>query len=256
LNKQAPSLRSGKPEELSPVGSTPVYSTATNKMHYAMVLFPGFEALDVFGPLEVLNVLSEQTHLQLSLLSSSIAPVSTRSPDPAAHRMGSICSQELVPTGTFDDFIDAMGADHSPERKSIIDVLLVPGGAGTRFPHTIDPVIEFVQKVFPSVKYIITICNGAGVLARTGILDGRRATTNKLLWGPTTALRREVQWVKEARWVVDGNIWTASGVSAGIDATLAFVRQIYGRDLAGSIAREMEYVWDSEDDGTKDPFAS
>ncbi|KAJ5306042.1 DJ-1/PfpI family protein [Penicillium antarcticum] len=224
-------------------------------MHYAMVLFPGFEALDVFGPLEVLNVLSEQTHIRLSLLSSSVAPVSTRSPDPAAHRTGSICSQEIVPTGTFNDF-DAMGADRSSEPKSVIDVLLVPGGAGTRFHHTINPVIEFVQKVFPSVKYIISICNGAGVLARTGILDGRRATTNKLLWEPTTALRKEVHWVKEARWVMDGNTWTASGVSAGIDVTLAFVRQVYGRDLAGSIAREIEYVWDSEDDGTKDPFAS
>lgn len=225
-------------------------------MHYAMVLFPGFEALDVFGPLEVLNVLSEQTHLRLSLISSSIAPVSTRSPDPAAHRTGSICSQEIVPTGTFNDFIDTMGTDHSPESKSIIDVLLVPGGAGTRFPDTINPVIEFVEKVFPSVKYIISICNGAGVLARAGILDGRRATTNKLLWEPTTALRKEVNWVKEARWVVDGNTWTASGVSAGIDVSLAFVRRIYGKDLARSIAREIEYVWDSEDDGTKDPFIS
>lgn len=225
-------------------------------MHYAMVLFPGFEALDVFGPLEVLNVLSEQIHLQLTLLSSSIAPVSTRSPDPAAHRTGSICSQEIVPTRTFNDFIHTMGADRSPEIKSSIDVLLVPGGAGTRFPPIIDPVIEFVQKVSPSVKYIISICNGAGVLARTGILDGRRATTNKLLWEPTTALRKEVHWVKEARWVMDGNIWTASGVTAGIDVTLAFVRQVYGRDLAETIAREIEYVWDGEDDGKNDPFAS
>jgi transcriptional regulator GlxA family with amidase domain len=119
-----------------------------------------------------------------------------------------------------------------------------------------NPVIGFVEKVLPSVKYVISICNGAGVLARAGILDGRRATTNKLLWEPTTALRREVHWAKEARGVVDGNTWTASGVSAGIDVTLAFVRQIYGKDLTGNIAREIEFAWDSEDDGTKDSFAS
>lgn len=224
-------------------------------MHYAMVLYPGFEALDVFGPLEVLNVLSEQTHLRLSLLSSSRAPVSTRSPDPAAHRTGSICAQEIVPTGTFNDFLGDTGADSSAESKSTIDVLLVPGGAGTRFPDIIDPVIDFVERAFPSVKYIVSICNGAGVLARAGILDGKRATTNKILWDPTTALRKEVHWVREARWIADGNVWTASGISAGIDVTLAFVRQIYGKDLARSIAREMEYVWDSEDDGTNDPFA-
>jgi putative intracellular protease/amidase len=97
-----------------------------------------------------------------------------------------------VLTGIFNDFIDAIGTDRSLESKSIIDVLLVPGGAGIRFPATINPVIEFVEKVFLSVKYIISICNGAGVLARTGILDGRRAITTKLLWEPTTALRKEV----------------------------------------------------------------
>lgn len=226
-----------------------------SEMHYAMVLFPGFEALDAFGPLEVLNVLSEQTYLRLSLLSSSMDPVSTRSPDPAAQRSGSICAQEIVPTGTFNDFLDGIGTDSSAESKSKIDVLLVPGGAGTRFPDIIGPVIEFVKKAFPSVKYVISICNGAGVLARAGILDGKEATTNKILWEPTTALRKEVHWVREARWIADGNIWTASGISAGIDVTLAFVRQLYGKDLAGSIAREMEYVWDIEDDGTKDPFA-
>lgn len=221
-----------------------------------MVLFPGFEALDAFGPLEVLNVLSEQTHLRLSLLTSSNAPVSTSSPDPEAHRTGSICSQTIVPTGTFKDFIDIKSASRSPENMPDIDVLLVPGGAGTRFPETIDPVIEFIEKVFPSVKYVISICNGAGVLARAWILDGKKAITNKLLWESTTALRKEVHWVKEARWVADGNTWTASGVSAGIDVTLAFVRRFYGKDLASKISREIEYVWDSEDDGTKDPFAT
>jgi transcriptional regulator GlxA family with amidase domain len=160
-----------------------------------------------------------------------------------------------VPTGTFNDFLDNTGADSSAESKPTIDVLLVPGGAGTRFPDIIDPVIDFVERAFPSVKYIVSICNGAGVLARAGILDGKRATTNKILWDPTTALRKEVHWVREARWIADGNVWTASGISAGIDVTLAFVRQIYGKDLARSIAREMEYVWDSEDDGTNDPFA-
>jgi transcriptional regulator GlxA family with amidase domain len=104
------------------------------------------------------------------------------------------------------------------------------------------------------VQYAFSICNGSGVLARAGILDGKRATTNKILYESTTALRREVRWVREARWVVDGNVWTASGVSAGIDAALAFVRSVYGEKLARAIAREMEYVWDGGDGGV-DPFA-
>jgi transcriptional regulator GlxA family with amidase domain len=218
-----------------------------------MLLFPGFEALDAFGSLEVLNVLSERQQIYLSLLASSLAPVSTRSPDPAAHRVGSICAQEVLPTGTFADFLkDAPAPDTA---KGKIDVLVVPGGAGTRFPHLIDPVIEFVRAIAPSVKYIMSVCNGAGVLARAGVLDGRRATTNKMLWKPTTALRGEVRWVREARWVADGKVWTSSGVSAGIDMMLAFVRDIHGKNVASEIAQEIEYVWDVEEDGTRDPFA-
>jgi transcriptional regulator GlxA family with amidase domain len=218
-----------------------------------MLLFPGFEALDAFGSLEVLNVLSERKQIYLSLLASSLTPVSTQSPDPAAHQVGSICAQEVLPTGTFADFLKDVPALNSVKGK--IDVLVVPGGAGTRFPHAIDPVIEFVRRIAPSVKYIMSVCNGAGVLARAGVLDGRRATTNKMLWGSTTALSGEVRWVREARWVADGNVWTSSGVSAGIDMMLAFVREIHGKDLAGGIAQEIEYVWNVEEDGTRDPFA-
>jgi transcriptional regulator GlxA family with amidase domain len=218
-----------------------------------MLLFPGFEALDVFGSLEILNVLSESKQIYLSLLASSLAPVSTQSPDPAVYRVGSICAQEVLPTGTFADFLK--NAPTPETAKGKIDVLVVPGGAGTRFPHTIDPVIEFVRAIAPSVKYIMSVCNGAGVLARAGVLDGRRATTNKMLWGPTTALRGEVRWVREARWVADGDVRTSSGVSAGIDMMLAFVRDIHGKDVAAGIAQEIEYVWDVEEDGSRDPFA-
>ncbi|KAL2827864.1 class I glutamine amidotransferase-like protein [Aspergillus pseudoustus] len=228
-------------------------------MHYAILLFSGFEALDAFGPLEVLNVLAEHKKIQLSVLTETRDPVSTRSPDPLSHVLGSTCTQEIVPTGTFADFLTADNqAATSPKEGSKvqkpIDVLIVPGGAGTRFPHVIGPVIDFVRAIYPSVQYALSICNGAGVFARAGILDGKRATTNKILWENTTALRPEVHWVREARWVVDGNVWTASGVSAGIDATLAFVRDVYGGDLANALAREMEYVWDGGD-GTRDPFA-
>ncbi|KAL3495683.1 DJ-1/PfpI family protein [Aspergillus germanicus] len=232
-------------------------------MHFALLLFPGFEALDAFGPLEVLNVLAEHKKIDLSILAETLDPVSTRSPDPASHVLGSKCTQEIVPTGTFADFLPTPNQSPSPEnkgegernsQKQKIDVLIVPGGAGTRFPDIVAPVISFIRTIYPSVQYAFSICNGSGVLARAGILDGKRATTNKILYESTTALRKEVDWVREARWVVDGNVWTASGVSAGIDAALAFVRSLHGEELANAIAREMEYVWDGGD-GEVDPFA-
>lgn len=228
-------------------------------MHYAIALFPGFEALDAFGPLEILNTLSKQTAIELSVLAATREPVSTRSPDPAAAAKGSVCSQEIVPTGTFDDFLPlAPGARSSSgdgKSKKEIDVLIVPGGAGTRFPEVIQPVIDFVRGVYPSLRYAVSVCTGSGVFARAGILDGKRATTNKLRWGDIIALRTEVDWVRNARWVADGNIWTSSGVSAGIDVTLALTREVYGGDVAVEVARVIEYVWDGGDDGTRDPFA-
>ncbi|KAL4883396.1 class I glutamine amidotransferase-like protein [Aspergillus karnatakaensis] len=227
-------------------------------MHYAILLFPGFEALDAFGPLEILNVLSEKTQIDLSILHTSLDPVSTHSPDPASHVLGSRVTQEILPTGTFTDFLTP---DHIPNESSTskikrkIDVLVVPGGAGTRFPAVIDLVIDFVRELYPHVQYVLSVCNGAGVLARAGVLDGKRATTTKMLWESTIALRPEVNWVREARWVVDGNVWSSSGVSAGIDATLAFVGAVYGKEVARGIAREIEFVWDEQDDGRVDPFA-
>jgi transcriptional regulator GlxA family with amidase domain len=115
-------------------------------------------------------------------------------------------------------------------------VLVVPSGAGTCFPHLINPIIKFVRAIAPLVKYIMSVCNGAGVLARAGVLDGRRATTDKMLWKPTTVLRGDVRWVREARWVANGKVWTSSGVSAGINMMLAFVRDIHGKDVASEIA--------------------
>lgn len=123
---------------------------------------------------------------------------------------------------------------------------------GTRTDETINPVIDFIRKIYPSVGFVITICTGSGVIARAGILDGKRATTNKMRFGSTAALRPQVQWVRQARWVVDGNIWTSSGISAGIDVTLAFVEKHYGRQLALEIARVLEYEW--HEDADRDPF--
>lgn len=131
-------------------------------------------------------------------------------------------------------------------------MLLVPGGMGTRVDETIKPVIDFVGRIYQSVGYVVTICTGSGVIARAGILDGRKATTNKIRFESMEALRPQVEWVRKARWVVDGNIWTSSGISAGIDVTLAFIEKHYGREVALEIAKNLEYEW--HEDADRDPF--
>lgn len=102
--------------------------------------------------------------------------------------------ESIVPTHTFDN---------APE----LDVLIVPGGLGTRaLSPQLDPLIAFIKERFPTLKYFITVCTGAGLAARAGVLDGKFATTNKKAWAETTALGPKVRWVAQARWVQDGNV--------------------------------------------------
>jgi transcriptional regulator GlxA family with amidase domain len=87
----------------------------------------------------------------------------------------------------------------------------------------------------------------------TGVLDGRRATTNKLDFTATVPLAPNVTWVKQARWVEDGKFFTSSGVSAGMDMALAAAASLFGLAKAEEMAEECEYTWHK--DPNIDPFA-
>lgn len=134
-----------------------------------------------------------------------------------------------------------------------LDVLIIPGGLGTRSPNLNDT-IDYVARVYPNLKYLITICTGAGIAARAGVLEGKRATTNKASWASVVQYGNDVDWIAQARWVVDGNVWSSSGISAGIDATLAFVAQTYSEKDAQKVANLMEY--ERKTDPSWDPFAA
>lgn len=208
-------------------------------MNFGIVLFPAFQALDAFGPLDALNNLSLRYPLKLSIIAPSLDPVSTKPRSQANNPRGSDFSQSIVPTHDFNN---------APP----LDVLIVPGGLGTR-EDGIQPVIDFVAKTYPSLKYLITVCTGSSIVARAGILDGKRATSNKAVWSEVTSQAPQVNWVPHARWVVDGNVWTSAGVSAGIDITLAFIEKIYGSHVADEVTMAMEY--DRHTDSSWDPFA-
>lgn len=214
--------------------------TENNSQHeplrIGIALYPGFEALDAFGPLNCLNDLSRIESLTLAVLASSLDPVTTKSP-----KYPNGIGQSILPTHTFAD---------PPE----LDVLLVPGGQGARgSPLEILETIAFIRDYYPKLKYLITVCTGAGLAARAGVLNGKQATTNKKAWKETVVLGPEVNWIPHARWVTDGNIWTSSGVSAGIDVTLAWIEELFGKDKAQFIADSNEYT--RHKDSRFDPFA-
>jgi transcriptional regulator GlxA family with amidase domain len=149
------------------------------------------------------------------------------------------CAQRVLPTHTFA----------APPAQ--LDVVLVPGGAGCLDAN--EDALAFLREAYPRLKAIITVCTGSLVLAHTGLLDGRRATTNKAYFSFVAEQRKAVQWQPVARWVADGNIWTASGVAAGMDCMLAFIAQEYGLAMAEKIMNIAEYDWHR--DAAWDPFA-
>ena len=204
-----------------------------------MLLFPAFESLDVFGPLDALQMLSRQYQMDLALISQTMDQVSTRPRSPSMNPKNSTFFQSVAPTHTLNNAPD-------------LDVLIVPGGLGTRAPD-LNSTIEYIATTYPKLQYLITICTGSGLAAQAGVLDGKRATTNKASWKNIIPLGPKVKWVDQARWTVDGNIWTSSGISAGIDTTLAFIQHVYGEKVATGLADSMEYNWHRDPDW--DPFA-
>lgn len=112
---------------------------------------------------------------------------------------------------------------------------------------------EKLKKLADAATWCLAVCTGSALLARTGLLAGRRATSNKRSFDWVVSVAPDALWQRKARWVVSGKYYTSSGVSAGIDMALGFIADRYGREKALAIARGMEYVW--HEDAADDPFA-
>lgn len=172
-------------------------------------------------------MLANQFKINLAIIAETLDPVSTKARSAAMNTTGSNFGESIVPTHTF--------ANAPP-----LDVLIVPGGAGTR-ASDLNNTRAYIKNTFPSLQYLLTVCTGSALVASTGILDGKNATSNKAAWVWATSQGPNVNWVPRARWTVDGNIWTSSGIAAGIDATYAFVEAVYGAAAADWVLLRAEY---------------
>lgn len=191
-----------------------------------VLLFPGFELLDVYGPLEAFGHLPERfTLVQVAAEAGPVA--SAQGPRVVAEA----------------------GLARAPR----LDWLLVPGGIGTRTEVDNPVLLGWLAERGAEAECVASVCTGAALLARAGLLDGRRATSNKAVFSWVRTQGPRVLWVPEARWVEDGRCWTSSGVSAGIDMALAMVARFVGGQEAEALARGMEYEWHR--DAAWDPFA-
>ena len=189
----------------------------------AILAYPGVQSLDVTGPLEVFTGARELIEAtgrddrgyEIRIVSRDGAPLRT--------------SSGLTVTP------DACLADAPAQ----IDTLLVAGGVGCREAAHDRALIDWITRAASSARRTASVCTGAFLLARTGLLDGRRATTHWASAAELARLHPAVDVDPEPIFLRDGQIWTSAGVTAGMDLALALVEEDLDRDAALTIARHL-----------------
>ncbi|MBZ0300225.1 MAG: DJ-1/PfpI family protein [Anaerolineae bacterium] len=194
----------------------------TAPRNVAILIFDEVEVLDFAGPLEVFNVtaeLNDPTPFNVYLVAETAAPIKTRG--------------KLV-----------IHPNYSLYTMPPADILLIPGGAGSRALLKKAHVLDWLRAQASRVEYLCSVCTGALVLAQAGLLVGVSATTHHDSLDTLRALVDERTIVMDDRRYVDnGHILTSGGVSAGIDMALYLVRQLLGDDVLKKTLSEMEYPW-------------
>jgi transcriptional regulator GlxA family with amidase domain len=192
------------------------------------LLFPEFELLDVFGPLEAFGNLFVRDKFRVVTIGTTAGPVASAQGPQAI-------------------------AEHGLADCPPLDLLLVPGGMGTRREVDNETVLAWLRARAADAEIVMSVCTGAALLARAGLLDGLPATTNKRAFDWVVTQGPRVEWKRRARWVDAGKMVTSSGVSAGTDMALAVIARLVDEETAEQVSRIME--WTRHRDPTDDPFA-
>ncbi|MBP3950864.1 DJ-1/PfpI family protein [Bacillus suaedae] len=184
-------------------------------------LFDEIEVLDFAGPFEVFSVTTYEDFTTRAFLVSTVSETGEM-----IHARNGLKVQP----------------DYSFENMPTFDILVIPGGPGARETQIHNKrVIEWIANQMNQVSIMTSVCTGAFLLAKAGLLDGKVATTHWLSYDrfesefPVVTLKRNVKFVDQ------GNIVTSAGVSAGINMSFHIVKRLLGKDIASKTARGMEY---------------
>ncbi|MFJ6378453.1 DJ-1/PfpI family protein [Kitasatospora sp. NPDC092039] len=196
----------------------------TAPLTFGMLVFDEVEVLDLGGPFEVFSTAGR---LARTAADEPLLRVLTVAPTVRTVRArGGL----------------TIVADHTLDEDPPFDVLVIPGGVTTAVERD-EKVVDWLARRRRTSALTFSICTGAFLLAATGALDNRPATTH---WEDQEELARrwpDVRLCTDVRWVDDGDIVTSAGISAGIDASLHVVARLFGEQLARRTARQMEYLW-------------
>lgn len=181
----------------------------------AFVLYPGCTLLDLVGPLQVLSMFSAmRPESRVVVVAEELASYDTDTP---LH----------------------VRADRTFADVPAPDMVVVPGGGTpTLRAMTHEPLLAYLREVAPGADLMASVCTGSLVLGAAGLLEGRRATTH---WAVLEALAEFGATPVSERWVHDGPVLTAAGVSAGIDMALHLVEELAGADVARTVQFGIEY---------------
>lgn len=186
----------------------------------SFLLFPEVEVLDFAGPFEVLSVANEidgKNRLAISIVAPSPSPVRARN------------GLKIVP-------------DHTLESCPPIDILVLPGGFGTRALLLQSEVINWVQQRTATAEIVFSICTGSLVLAKAGLLDGLTITTHHSALDQLAKLAPQATIDPSRRFHDNGKFITAAGISAGIDAAIHLATRLFDSEVVAKTLREMEYT--------------
>ena len=178
--------------------------------HIVFVLFDQVTQLDFTGPAQFL---ARMPGAKVHVAAADLSPVMTD------------VGFAIMPTVSFTDCPQA-------------DLLCVPGGLGVAAALGDERLISFVAAQAGSAAWVTSVCTGAFILGRAGLLRGKRATTH---WGYTQLLQLVGAVHEDARIVFDGNLVTAGGVTSGIDFALAIIARLHGESMARSVQLSLEY---------------
>jgi putative intracellular protease/amidase len=217
-------------------------------LRIGILVFDGFEPIDVWGFVEAFsisrfigtNYFSPPPYpFEVVFIANQCKPDGGETPAPVKSANG-----PRVAPDYFRD--EAAGAG--------IDLLMIPGGGGTRVlladdrPEAKRELLDWVRLMDERVLILSSVCTGAAILAATGLLDGKPAATNHASFAWVTGVGPRVQWDNVARWVDAGHYVTSAGVSAGTDMAFYLVQRLAGRAVAEVAAKAAEYDWHRDPD--------
>jgi copper(I)-binding protein/putative intracellular protease/amidase len=196
-----------------------------NRKKAAILIFDGVQIIDYTGPYEVFG----QSGMDVFTVAAKPEMITTA------------MNMKVTPHYTL-------------ENAPAADILLIPGGGVTRTQE--DPnVIKWIQERAKKAEYVVSVCNGAYILAKTGLLDGLTATTFYDLLDGLPAVAPKVKIVRDRRYVDNGKFITTAGISSGIDGSLYVVSKLFGKARAQMVALNMEYDWKADSTYARANFA-